>query len=388
MRKLRTLLILLLAIFLIAAGAYLPRIAAAVQDGQTLGHTATEPMQSLVLELGGEAQAPGYMMRKLALEQNMMTIPISAGEASMTQEDVFAAAEKGMEGYIEAGMFEWFEYNFRSAEPYLGIDADDKSNFTVFWSVTLDYQGDPYQYLFLHIDDETGKILYINYVTYADDQFKYYYPDNQQLMMEDFVSTYFSQLDLTDLADYPSRWNYIKLGIQGYTQKLIQDAHSKGFSAGYKSGYETGVYDTHLRLIQSNRICFRVCRVAVHANTVQNQITVLHIGGRDFFLNIVLPECLLKIDHFFLISHITPDLTDNDFILCVAVQAAKEYPVIVRNSHIVSALQLIINWHNFPAIQPPMILCVIIGRLDLQQRNRTVRELYKVVHIGQHELIL
>lgn len=202
MRKLRTLLILLLAMFLIAAGAYLPRIAAAVQDGQTLGHTATEPMQSLVLELGGETQAPGYMMRKLALEQNMMTIPISAGEASMTQEDVFAAAEKGMEGYIEAGMFEWFEYNFRNAEPYLGIDADDKSNFTVFWSVTLDYQGDPYQYLFLHIDDETGKILYINYVTYADDQFKYYYPDNQQLMMEDFVSTYFSQLDLTDLADY------------------------------------------------------------------------------------------------------------------------------------------------------------------------------------------
>lgn len=43
---------------------------------------------------------------------------------------------------------------------------------------------------------------------------------------------------------YPSRWNYIKLGIAGYMGHRVQEAKTKGYHEGYHAGYQNGVYDT------------------------------------------------------------------------------------------------------------------------------------------------
>ena len=89
-------------------------------------------------------------------------------------------------------------------EPYIGIDPADKSKNIIFWAVTFTVKKSPYHQLFLHIDDETGKILYMEYETDGPDQFNYYYPDNQRLMMEGFVDSFFGPLNLAShqLSEY------------------------------------------------------------------------------------------------------------------------------------------------------------------------------------------
>ena len=197
---------LILTVLLIAVLALLPQAIAGVSDFIGNEKPGTAPMQSVELALGADKMdEPGYMMRKLALEQRMTTIPIEPEQATMTGEEVLTAALDGMTAYMEANMFTWFEYTFCGAEPYLGIDPMDKNNNTIFWGVTFaydNYDKDPYQNLFMHIDDETGKILYINYETYGEDRFKYYYPENHRLMMEGFVDSFFSPLNLTQRSEY------------------------------------------------------------------------------------------------------------------------------------------------------------------------------------------
>lgn len=203
MNKLKTAAVLLFTVMLIAVMAMLPRTVAIISDLVANEKPDSAPMQSVELAFDSDRiDEPGYMMRKLALEQRMTSIPIEPEQASMTEEEAIIAAQVGMDYYTEANMFEWFEYTFCSAEPYLGVDSENKNNNTIFWGVTFSTQNEPYHYLFLHIDDETGKILYLSYETYGPDQYNYYYPENQQLMMEGFVDAFFRPLNLTRRNEY------------------------------------------------------------------------------------------------------------------------------------------------------------------------------------------
>lgn len=205
MGRLKTGFALLMTTLLLVALALMPQAIAKISDFTENKQPGTAPMQSVELALGADkTDEPGYMMRKLALVQRMTTIPIKPEQAAMTIEEVLAAAQSGMTVYVEANMFAWFAYTFCSVEPYLGIDPEDKNNNAIFWGVTFATKDDPYQHLFMHIDDETGKIIFINYETYGADQYNYYYPENQMLMMEGFVDAFLRPLNLTlgQLGEY------------------------------------------------------------------------------------------------------------------------------------------------------------------------------------------
>lgn len=188
---------LILAFVLLAGMAMLPRGIAVISDLLTNKKAGIASMQTVELDFySSKKDEPGYMMRKLALEQRMTTVPIKPKQAKMTEEEALTAAFEGMKPYIEAEMFSWFDFSFSGAEPYLGIDPEDKNNNTIFWGVSFVAEGKPYQNLFLHIDDETGKILYINYGTDGPDQYTYYYPENQRVLMEGFTDSFFTPLNL------------------------------------------------------------------------------------------------------------------------------------------------------------------------------------------------
>lgn len=200
MRRIRIVLILLLTAALIITGAFLPRITTAVMDLTTAAKVSTAPMQSVQLDFRSTGQQDsGSILKKLALEQSMYTVPITAKDASMTEEEVFAAVETCMDMYVSSGIFSWFEETYRMAEPYLAIAADDTDNASVIWAVHFVHEDDPYRNLFLHLDDETGKILYLDYVTYDPDST--FYPEDQAYALETFTGIFFEQLGLTDLAD-------------------------------------------------------------------------------------------------------------------------------------------------------------------------------------------
>lgn len=220
MRRLKAVAAILLAFVLIVGLSLLPHGVAGISDVLTNEKPGTVSMRTVELTVySDQTDEPGYMLRRLALEQRMTTIPIKPDHAKMTEEEVLTAAVDGMAPYIEAKMFEWFEYHFFKAEPYLCIDPENKNNNTIFWGVTFAVKDKPYHNLFLHIDDETGKIIYINYETDGPDKFHYYYPENQRLMMEGFVDSFLRPLNLTS----EQLTQYDGLFAEGVTQQKLTD---------------------------------------------------------------------------------------------------------------------------------------------------------------------
>lgn len=188
---------LLLSLLIIAALSILPRAVAVISDIRATEKPDSAPMQSVELDFDSEkAENTGYMMRKLALEQRMNDIPIESEQASMTSEEVVNAAVAGMEAYTQVDLFEWFDYNYCSTEAYLAVDPEQKNNISVIWGVTFWNENDPYNYLFLHIDDETGKIVYINYETADKEPYLALDREKQVKMIEGFADAFFRPLNL------------------------------------------------------------------------------------------------------------------------------------------------------------------------------------------------
>ena len=77
MRRLNATGAILLALLLIAGMAMLPRGIAGISDLLTNEKAGTASMQTVELDFySAKKDEPGYMMRKLALEQRMTTVPI------------------------------------------------------------------------------------------------------------------------------------------------------------------------------------------------------------------------------------------------------------------------------------------------------------------------
>ena len=121
-------------------------------------------------------------------------------------------------------------------------------------------------------------------------------------------------------------------------------------------------------------------------DAVEDQVAVLRVGRRCTGENMVLPEILLQRDQLLLIVPVTVDMTDDNFIFIVAVQAAIVDLVNIHHGHIVPPLSLIVEGNDLLSVlRPPVILCVVIGRFDLKDRSTAFGKLYEVVNIRQHK---
>lgn len=199
MKNIKVPILILLTILLLIACASLPAIAAAVQDKASVNNSGYSDMQSVELNLGEEKETLP-MMGKLAMLGNMEVVNIDLSQASMTEEEVFTAVEAQMAAYEEAGIFQWFDVTLRSAVPKLGVDLDDANNFLVHWTVSFVNEDNPIS-LVLDIDDETGKILSLTYGVYDSFTMDGVWKRNK-VIMDDFTDVYFTQLGLTEAAEY------------------------------------------------------------------------------------------------------------------------------------------------------------------------------------------
>lgn len=192
--------LILFTVILLIAGASLPAIAASVQDSTTVNHSGYSQMKSMELEFGEEKETLP-MMGKLALLGHMESVNIDSSQASMTEKEVFRAAETLMADYENAGIFQWFDVTLRSATPKLGVDLNDPNNFLVYWTVSFINEKDQSCSLLLDIDDETGKILCIRYDVYDSYSMDGVWERNKTIM-DAFTDVFFSQLGMTEAKEY------------------------------------------------------------------------------------------------------------------------------------------------------------------------------------------
>lgn len=198
MKRTKVPLLILITVILLAIGAMLPAIAAALQDGITGAHSGYSHLQA-VKPVPSENRHSLSMLEKLALLSRGETVDIDESQATMTTDEVYAAAETHMEAYINAGIFQWFDWTYRSAQPKLGIDLNNTSQYTVYWTVTFLNKKDPSRSLLLDIDDETGKILSIKNAVYRTYCLTGVWERNREVA-ETFSDLYFTQLGIRDKA--------------------------------------------------------------------------------------------------------------------------------------------------------------------------------------------
>lgn len=196
MRKIKTLLVFLITLGLLGAGAYLPQLVAAVKDRKNLNQPGSQNMASVALDLSGERKGLSTA-GKIDLLRRGKTIAVTEREASMMEADVNAAVEILMDDYIAAGIFNWFEYTSWVAQPYLCVDLEAPDNFCVFWSVTIINENKPYQTLEVDIDDETGKIFSIRYDRFGEFPLNGVWERNMATA-DAFVHVYLNQLELLE----------------------------------------------------------------------------------------------------------------------------------------------------------------------------------------------
>lgn len=183
--------LIFLTVLLLLLGGGMPWIVSAVQDNALLHHSGYRDIDAIQLDFAERSMAD-----KLSLLSHSHPVDITHTQATMTQEAVFAAVEREMAQYEDAGIFRWFETTRRSAQPKLGIDVNDVNRFLVYWTVTYINKKDPSRSLMVDLDDETGKILSIRYEVYDTYSMDGVWERNRATM-DAFTEIYFSQLDVT-----------------------------------------------------------------------------------------------------------------------------------------------------------------------------------------------
>ena len=121
--------------------------------------------------------------------------------------------------------------------------------------------------------------------------------------------------------------------------------------------------------------------------TLNNQVTVLNVWGRDSCENVVMPEIVFKRDQLFLIISVARDMTDDRFVFTVAVKTAEEHVVYVNNRHIMPTLDLVVDGNGFNTVTPPMVCCVVVCGLDLKYCRFAIWQGDEVIDVSQHKRI-
>lgn len=161
MRKLLTLLILLVCVGLIAAGAVLPRMVGQMQDSRTIGIPSYEAISPLYLSV----QDAEPSIAQLAMLANADSIiEVFEDNASMSWSEAEDAVYAALEFYFQCGLIHPFTPTSTDARCMFVSVPDFPELSGIIWSVTLVQDSEEgYYCLDLALDDKTGCLLFINY---------------------------------------------------------------------------------------------------------------------------------------------------------------------------------------------------------------------------------
>lgn len=197
MKKIKTILVLLLTAALLLGCAMLPRAAAWVQDRMVSQDAVFADLQSLQLDMtmDSEGREPvSYIIESLSIMQSAYFFPLTEDSMTMLPEQVEDVAMEQLQPYIAAGLLQAVEYDYFVAEPTIAMSSDQLGSYVTFWTVHLVHQDDPYENVLLHLDDKTGTILLIQHEGYS----RIFGKEEQAKMLEQLAMCYLEGLSISE----------------------------------------------------------------------------------------------------------------------------------------------------------------------------------------------
>ncbi len=200
MGRLKALLVLLLTFAVLVAGLFLPAAVSALADRAGAGQIYREPVQSVELELLLDEQRTSTdLLEFLSWYSAGYTYPIPEERASMTKDQVEKAVAEELGRYSEAGIYSDIGFFYNDVTTYIMVNPENPEDYRVFWNVSFVKEEKPYESVVLHIDDVTGKILYISYDVYGTFDKETAFDDGRALLKK-VTDVYFTGLGLTGLG--------------------------------------------------------------------------------------------------------------------------------------------------------------------------------------------
>ncbi len=154
------LLVCLFTISLLAVGGLLPGCIAAWQDRASIGTVSYAQIGAIRLELRQELS----VFEKLSLLVDQNTVETSEKDAATSQATLLNIVEQNLQPYQDAGLL-FFDIQHAEwiATPYLAYAGSPLQSFSIFWVVNIHSADSPWQDLTVTVDDETGKIMTLEY---------------------------------------------------------------------------------------------------------------------------------------------------------------------------------------------------------------------------------
>lgn len=234
MGKFKIVVVILLTSSVLIAGAFIPKLISDYSDWKTVGRDGQYPMHAIELNMYQELSAIG----KLAMMSRIDSlIPISESKAGMNREEVMNAAVEGLTPYISAQLATLYEENVEM-QPYLIHVADYPELQRVIWQVTVSGGNADNSVFHLFVDDETGKILQINFTS---EDFQNPYSVDETLPL--FADIYFSGLGIENHWDFlmeDREYAYDDVGGYAVQFRLLDQQYGEIFIDMFV--YEHGFY--------------------------------------------------------------------------------------------------------------------------------------------------
>lgn len=185
----------------------------------------------------------------LYLMHNGISIDATEGEMNYKLADLDEVFEAAIAPYVEKGLIseELINSSVREYYPYRQYSSTDSANSGTYWVVSIDKREPDFQYLYMTIDDSTGNVLSLNYITESD----VYQPDEESLIAlhQELVNTYSDSIG-TELTTYSyedtiyDRNNRIYIAQSTYGEiYLYIQLNSAGLFVGPAVEYEEESYE-------------------------------------------------------------------------------------------------------------------------------------------------
>ncbi len=192
MNKLKTALILLLTLFVLAVGAFFPKIVSSIQDLHHNGRSSSSPITAVELEIVKDISP---VARLIMLSNADSFTEVTENITAMTKDDALNAARTGLAPYIESGLIAYCEDEI-SITPMLVQVSSMPDLQGIVWLVHLMGDAGGISSITLTVDDDTGHILQI---AYTHEDVTAVNPAEETLSI--WTDIFFSSLEIEHLSE-------------------------------------------------------------------------------------------------------------------------------------------------------------------------------------------